>query len=341
MRRIGCALETKSFSENGDVYVMEGYASIFNNVDLDGDVMMPGAFTKSLQKRTPRFLWGHAQHEVCIGLIDEIREEKKGLWHRAILPKDDDFVRGRIAPQMRIGALKDESIGFRTKRRERKGNVNQLHEVDLFEISMVNIGANPEAGSTDFKSIGVTEFNDELPLAARARKWCESDALERVKRHLEIGEYATDDYRQAFLFSDPHYSNDPSSCKFLICDVIDGRLTAVPAAIYKSCAALMGTSDSELNSEVKQALQDTLDRYYARLDPASSTKSLSKGEWEHLEPSEREARLRAGATFTGGLAKMLSSNGPRDVDRPHRDGGSDEELKMLLKAALQERSNAK
>jgi HK97 family phage prohead protease len=336
MQRLDVSLEAKSFSEADGAYLLEGYASVFGNTDLDGDVMAKGAFTDTLKTRDPVLLWGHDMGSVPIGKVMSVSEDSKGLRFSAQMPKDDDRVKGQIAPQLRLGSLKGVSIGFRVKDRERqKDGTTLLKRVELYEISLVSIPANPMASVTGFKSLGVLTFNDDLPLADRKRKWSEEAALERIKAHFDVDTYATPDYREAFLFHDPDSPDDLSSCKFCICDVVDGKLTAVPSAIYKATAALMKTKDSELDSEVRAALQKTLDRYYARLDPSSSTKCFSISEWEHLEAGEREARLRA-LGLSGGLAKTLSS-GPRDADRPHRDGGMSEVLKGLQ--AIQELVN--
>ena len=41
--------EVKSLSEEGDFFIFEGYASTFGNVDLGDDIIVNGAFSKSLQ----------------------------------------------------------------------------------------------------------------------------------------------------------------------------------------------------------------------------------------------------------------------------------------------------
>lgn len=333
MDRFSTALEVKDFSEGGETYTVAGYASIFGNKDLDDDIIEKGAFTETLKSREPLLLYGHDMGAPPIGKLTEVYEDAKGLAFKAELPKDDDFVKGRIAPQLRIGAIKGVSIGFRIKDREhRKDGVRVIKTAELFEISLVNIPANPLASVTGFKSMGVSDYAD-LPLADRGRKFDADEALARIKEFAGVSDESNTTFRQAFLFCDPDNSDDPSSCKFLIADVIDGRLTAVPSAIYKAATALMKCKPSEIKSDTRDALQGHLDRYYARLELASSTKALSKGEWEALEDGEREVRLRS-LGITGGLAKMFVS-GLRDADRTPRDAGLDAELRKSLSAIQQ------
>ncbi len=45
IKHIDRPFELKSISSAG---IFEGYVSVFNNVDLGGDVILPGAFTDSL-----------------------------------------------------------------------------------------------------------------------------------------------------------------------------------------------------------------------------------------------------------------------------------------------------
>lgn len=65
-----------------------GYASVFNRLDSGGDVVLPGAFTKSLSKRRGRIrlLFQHDPKEP-IGLWEELREDGHGL-----------FARGKLVP---------------------------------------------------------------------------------------------------------------------------------------------------------------------------------------------------------------------------------------------------
>ena len=117
-----------------------GYASAFGLVDESGDVVMPGAFARSLGKRgTPgvRMLFQHDPKEP-IGVWEAIREDGFGLW-----------VEGRLVPGVpRADALRrlietraidGLSIGFRTVRatREGKGGQRRLWQIDLWEISIV------------------------------------------------------------------------------------------------------------------------------------------------------------------------------------------------------------
>ncbi|MBM3552714.1 MAG: HK97 family phage prohead protease [Alphaproteobacteria bacterium] len=117
-----------------------GYASLFGVVDSGGDMVMAGAFARSLIKRGAsgvKMLWQHQAAEP-IGLWASIVEDSRGLKVEGRL--DLSVARAREALSlMRKGAIDGLSIGFRTRRAttEKSSGVRRLHEIDLWEISVV------------------------------------------------------------------------------------------------------------------------------------------------------------------------------------------------------------
>ncbi len=129
----------------------QGYASTFGNLDLVGDVIHPGAFTKTLAERggKVRLLWQHDTTEP-IGKPLELREDAKGLYIKA---KVSDTSRGRDAlALLRDGAIDSMSIGYDvipsgvdfSKGSDGK-TVRNLRELKLYEVSLVSFPANEQA----------------------------------------------------------------------------------------------------------------------------------------------------------------------------------------------------
>jgi HK97 family phage prohead protease len=117
-----------------------GYASVFAEADDSGDIVMPGAFGKSLGRRgrdRVRLLFQHDPREP-VGLWERIAEDGFGLWVEGRLvpgvPRAD-ALRRLIASR----AIDGLSIGFRTVRasRDRGSGHRRLYEIDLWEISIV------------------------------------------------------------------------------------------------------------------------------------------------------------------------------------------------------------
>jgi HK97 family phage prohead protease len=157
---------------------VEGYASLFGVPDYGGDVVMPGAFAASLRRRGTsgvRFLFQHDPAQP-IGVWDEIREDKRGLYVRGRLI--GGVARAReIAALLRAGALDGLSIGFRTVRADRDPRLRtrRLHEIDLWEISIVTFPMLPGAKVSRIEQAGAC-----VPAAPTRRLQTMSSALRRA-----------------------------------------------------------------------------------------------------------------------------------------------------------------
>lgn len=145
-------LDTKAVSDEGE---FNGYAAIFNNADLGRDVIMPGAFAKSLQQRPAgkvKMLFQHDPSEP-IGIWMDLAEDQKGLRAKGKLILDTTKGRETHA-LMRAGAIDGLSIGFRTlkDRFDRAKGIRYLEELDVPEISVVTFPMNPRATVSTVKS---------------------------------------------------------------------------------------------------------------------------------------------------------------------------------------------
>lgn len=154
MERKDFALEVKELTDEG---VIEGYASVFGNVDRGGDKVVPGAFVEGLKRaretgRAIKMLWQHNQDEP-IGVWDDLAEDAKGLWGKGRLVMD--VARAREAHAlMKAKALGGLSIGYVTLKSSPDGNVRMLEKVDLFEVSPVTFPMNDRAKLTAVKADG-------------------------------------------------------------------------------------------------------------------------------------------------------------------------------------------
>ena len=134
-----------------------GYASVFHVRDDAGDIVLPGAFKRTLSRHGPaavRMLW---QHDVRrpIGVWREIREDERGLFVRGQLALSS--AAGREAAELvKIGAVDGLSIGFKTIRasRDRRTGIRKLTKVDLWEISLVTFPMLASARVTALKTLG-------------------------------------------------------------------------------------------------------------------------------------------------------------------------------------------
>jgi hypothetical protein len=127
---------------------ISGYASVFGNVDSDGEIVDRGAFTASLARHRkdgtrPLLLWQHKDSEV-IGIWDHFEEDSIGL-----------LATGRLLPTVQRGAeaialigegaIYGLSIGFRSVRDRVINKIRHLEIIDLLEVSLVSFASNSAA----------------------------------------------------------------------------------------------------------------------------------------------------------------------------------------------------
>jgi HK97 family phage prohead protease len=124
-----------------DDAVIEGYASLFGQVDQGSDVVQRGAYRGSLDRlvkagQRVKMLWQHDPAQP-IGVWDEVREDDKGLWVKGRLLESTQ--KGREAAELiRAGAMDGLSIGYRTKRAVKNDKGQRvLTELELWEVSLV------------------------------------------------------------------------------------------------------------------------------------------------------------------------------------------------------------
>jgi HK97 family phage prohead protease len=121
-----------------------GLASTYGNVDLGGDVVDRGAFTKTIAERGAEIpiLWQH-DTKIPIGL-GTVEDSADGLVIKGQL--DLDVEEGaRAHSGMKKGYLKGLSIGYEVVKQAYANNARHLKELKLFEVSTVTFPMNEEA----------------------------------------------------------------------------------------------------------------------------------------------------------------------------------------------------
>ena len=158
-------LERKAFTaevkaaEDGEPGSFTGYAAIFGNVDSFGDVMDPASFNRTLSERgLPMLAWMHEWDLVGpIGVVGAAIPDEKGLRIDGRLFIESDLP-SRVYQSMKAGQVREMSFAFKTVEASdetRDGEtVRIVKDVDLYEVSLVLVGANPETEVIDVRSQG-------------------------------------------------------------------------------------------------------------------------------------------------------------------------------------------
>ena len=137
--------------------IVSGYFSAFGMVDADGDIMMPGAFKRSIQDWGPeakgrvKHLLNHDPSQP-LGKILELKEDSYGLYYRSQVGSHrlgQDFIK-----MVESDLIGEHSIGFRILREQKAAEANEIHGVMLFEGSSLTAwGANEYTPILGIKSL--------------------------------------------------------------------------------------------------------------------------------------------------------------------------------------------
>jgi HK97 family phage prohead protease len=140
---------------------VEALVSIFGNVDLVGDRVVKGAFSKSIQKwkasndPVPAILshdWGDPWKH--IGVVDSLEETDEGLRAVYTLDIDDNPLAKQVYKLMKRRSLKEHSFAYDVKREKNaKDGANELLELDIIEIGPTLKGVNPSTEVLAVKAV--------------------------------------------------------------------------------------------------------------------------------------------------------------------------------------------
>ena len=192
----------------GDTGSFSGYAAVFGNLDMGGDIVERGAFKEFVTTRDNqmRVLYMHDSRNPIGKAM--VKEDSKGLAFDGTLVLEDALARKAYA-YMKAGILDGMSIGFDVL--EGGGAVDasgirRLTKLKLWEISPVVFGMNPlaqiEAVKAALQITNIREFEDFLREAggfsrAQAKMlasggWSRLDGQREVDSEAETMKYSID-----------------------------------------------------------------------------------------------------------------------------------------------------
>jgi len=130
--------------------IIKGYGSYFGNKDSDNDVIMKGAYKKTIAENGERvkYLYQHDMNQP-IGKMSELYEDEKGLVFVAEIAKTQ--LGKDVVELMKSGVITENSVGIMPIQKNNKGDYREITEVKLYEISAVTLAANDQAKILDVK----------------------------------------------------------------------------------------------------------------------------------------------------------------------------------------------
>ena len=150
------SLSDVSLKMEGDAGRFAGYASVWGNVDSDGDILLRGAFDYSLRNYgKPKMFFNHDWSSIPVGRYDVVKEDDHGLY------VEGEFTPGLAAAAavhaaMKHGTLDGLSVGGLVKSTDAEMTADGKRLIRrwtrLIEISPVVFPAN-DAARVDADSI--------------------------------------------------------------------------------------------------------------------------------------------------------------------------------------------
>ncbi len=143
------AFELKSIDKTG---IITGYGSVFDNIDNGGDIMMKGAFGRTLNKKQNVKMLLQHDPKAPIGIWTELSTDNHGLILKGQINMETQLGRETYS-LLKMGALDGLSIGYIPIVEDyNKEGFREIKEVNLKEVSIVTFPMNEQATITAVKS---------------------------------------------------------------------------------------------------------------------------------------------------------------------------------------------
>jgi len=162
MRTKDTSLRLKDLDESN--LKVQIYVSAFNNLDSDGDIILPGAYKKTIREKGPsganriKHLKQHDAYSV-VGKPLEMTETSEGL---LVTSQISNSTMGKDLIEDYKLDLYEHSVGFEVVKGESSVDGYKIMEINLWEYSSVTWGANQKTPLVGFKSESKTDILDEL-----------------------------------------------------------------------------------------------------------------------------------------------------------------------------------
>lgn len=186
-------INVKATDDNNGYF--EAVVSAFGNIDSYGDVMVKGAFARTLAEWKDNggeipFLWSHASHDpmAYVAGITEAEETDEGLVVRGKFDLDTDQSK-QAYKLLKSRRVKEFSFGFIVKAYEfgelDGTEVRYVKDVDLLEVSMTILGANPSTRLVAIKTAQQTSESNTIDADALKALVKQAIAEERAENQAQ------------------------------------------------------------------------------------------------------------------------------------------------------------
>jgi len=138
--------------------IVSGYFSAFGNKDSDGDIIVKGAYAKTIQENGPKSARPRIKHQLdhnrfnTVAVIQELSEDNIGL---AYVSKAGSHNNGQDWFKMCVdGIITEHSVGIEQIKGDKKSDANYMLELKLWEgSSLQSWGSNFMTPVTETKAL--------------------------------------------------------------------------------------------------------------------------------------------------------------------------------------------
>lgn len=250
---------------DADAGTFKGYASVFGVKDLQNDIIVQGAFRKTIKDNNGLFVLLD-QHDIKkeIGLV-RASEDEKGLFVEGefyVDPQADPAKELRLARETYIKMKRRQeagkplqfSIGYRAINPRFEKGARILAEVGLAEVSTVTFPAAPLAITTDVKAEDRPDLKDFDERFARAVQ--QRSALAMVDTAMDFMWGCID---KAVLMDDSDAAME----------YITGELAAFNSAVLQGVSMFYATEDEAEMETSREQIQQRVQEVRAILSPST------------------------------------------------------------------------
>ena len=141
------------------------YYSAFGNKDSDGDVITPGAFTKTLKENGPQGknrVWHLMNHSTDKPVAKPFQMEEDGFGLKSYVKMPNTTLGNDLYELYKDGHITEHSIGFNVMKSMQKSDYNEITEIKLYEGSSVLWGANSNTPTVSVKSEMKEDVIDQI-----------------------------------------------------------------------------------------------------------------------------------------------------------------------------------
>lgn len=147
--------------------IVTGYFASFGNKDADGDIIVKGAFAKTIAENGPSSMKPRIKHLLNhdvtkpLGKLIMLQEDTKGLYYESQIGTHSlgkDFLK-----MVESELITEHSIGFKTVKEDRKADANYMQELRLWEGSGLTAwGSNEQTPITGMKGLNLEQMNARI-----------------------------------------------------------------------------------------------------------------------------------------------------------------------------------